>query len=100
MMVSYPFHRYAIAVTAVLILLASSALSETQAQVQSQSQSQSGPQPHEAIALSPRVSDAINRMYPELENVYNDLHRHPGTGFEEKRTAAKLAGRCARWASR
>ncbi len=41
--------------------------------------------------LAPVVADHVNRMYPELEAVYKDIHSHPELGFEEVRTAALLA---------
>lgn len=37
------------------------------------------------------VSSAVTRMYPELEVIYKDIHSHPELGFEEVRTAARLA---------
>jgi hippurate hydrolase len=40
----------------------------------------------------PSASD-INSLYPGLEALYIDIHSHPELAFEEKQTAAKLAGR-------
>jgi amidohydrolase len=37
------------------------------------------------------VADLAGRMYPELEAIYKDIHAHPELGFQETRTAAKLA---------
>ena len=36
---------------------------------------------------------AIDALYPELAALYEDLHRNPELAFQEKRTAATLAGR-------
>ena len=33
----------------------------------------------------------VNGMYPQLEAIYKDLHAHPELGFQEVRTAGKLA---------
>jgi amidohydrolase len=38
-----------------------------------------------------KVSGLVNGMYPQLESVYQDIHAHPELGFQETRTAAKLA---------
>lgn len=38
------------------------------------------------------VSDLTNAMYPQIEATYKDIHAHPEIGFQEVRTAAKLAG--------
>ena len=38
-----------------------------------------------------KVSQLVNGMYPKLEDVYKDIHAHPELGFQETRTAAKLA---------
>src|SRR5215472_14535629 len=38
-----------------------------------------------------KVSQLVNSMYPKLEDVYKDIHAHPELGFQETRTAAKLA---------
>ena len=35
----------------------------------------------------------IDALYPELAALYEDLHRNPELAFQEKRTAATLAGR-------
>ncbi len=37
------------------------------------------------------VSAAANRLYPDLDAIYKDLHSHPELGFHELRTAAALA---------
>lgn len=37
------------------------------------------------------VAASIDRMYPQLEGIYKDLHAHPEISFEEVRTPAKLA---------
>lgn len=38
-----------------------------------------------------KVSGLVNGMYPQLESVYKDIHANPELGFQETRTAAKLA---------
>ncbi len=38
-----------------------------------------------------KLSQLVNGMYPKLEDVYKDIHAHPELGFQETRTAAKLA---------
>ena len=40
---------------------------------------------------SSAVGTLVNGMYPQLLAVYEDIHAHPELGFEETRTAAKLA---------
>ena len=52
--------------------------------------------PHHALAqtgapLKSQVAAGIDRMYPQLETIYKDLHAHPEIAFEEVRTAGKLA---------
>jgi hippurate hydrolase len=44
-----------------------------------------------AASLGPSTSD-IDHLYPRLEALYIDLHANPELAFEEKQTAAKLAG--------
>lgn len=41
--------------------------------------------------LQPQLQQVIDKMTPQLRSVYEDLHAHPELGFEETRTAAKLA---------
>jgi len=38
-----------------------------------------------------KVNGLVNEMYPQLETLYQDIHAHPELGFQETRTAAKLA---------
>jgi amidohydrolase len=38
-----------------------------------------------------KVNRLVNGMYQELEALYKDIHAHPELGFEETRTAGKLA---------
>jgi hippurate hydrolase len=45
-----------------------------------------------AASPGPSTSD-IDRIYPGIEALYIDIHSNPELGFEEKRTAAELAGR-------
>lgn len=42
-------------------------------------------------ALQPQLNQTIQQMLPSLQGVYEDLHTHPELGFQETRTAAKLA---------
>jgi amidohydrolase len=44
-----------------------------------------------AASLGPSASD-IDSLYPRIEALYVDLHGNPELAFEEKQTAAKLAG--------
>ena len=41
--------------------------------------------------FKPEVGTLVAGMYPQLEAIYKDLHANPELGFEEVRTAAKLA---------
>ena len=41
--------------------------------------------------VTPKLTELINQMYPELNSLYEDLHANPELGFQETRTAAKLA---------
>ncbi len=45
-----------------------------------------------AASPGPSASD-VDRIYPGIEALYIDIHSNPELGFEEKQTAAKLAGR-------
>jgi amidohydrolase len=38
------------------------------------------------------IDRSLDAQYPHLEAVYKDIHIHPELGFQEDRTAAKLAG--------
>ena len=44
-----------------------------------------------ASALAPKVGDLVGGMYGQLDTLYKDLHANPELGFQEVRTAAKLA---------
>lgn len=44
-----------------------------------------------AATPSPRIGPLVDGMYPQLESLYKDIHSHPELGFQETRTAAKLA---------
>lgn len=48
-------------------------------------------QAESAIGLKPQVGSRIDAIYPWTEAIYKDLHAHPEIGFEEVRTAARLA---------
>src|SRR4051812_4941492 len=43
-----------------------------------------------AVAQTPAE---INAYYPDLESLYQDIHRNPELAFQEVQTAAKLAAR-------
>jgi len=45
----------------------------------------------QTAALDKAVASQIDRAYPALEALYQDIHSHPEIAFEEKRTAARLA---------
>jgi hippurate hydrolase len=40
---------------------------------------------------TPRVMDEVNAVYPKVEPLYLDIHRHPELSFHEQQTATKLA---------
>lgn len=40
---------------------------------------------------SSRIAPLVDGMYPQLESIYKDIHANPELGFQETRTAAKLA---------
>ena len=44
-----------------------------------------------AEQFAPKVTSLVSGMYPQLQAVYEDIHAHPELGFQETRTAAKLA---------
>ena len=44
-----------------------------------------------AQRFKPEIDTLVAGMYPQLDAIYKDLHLHPELGFEEVRTAAKLA---------
>ena len=46
----------------------------------------------QAASSGPQPSD-IEALYPNIESLYIDIHSNPELAFEEKRTAAELAGR-------
>lgn len=41
--------------------------------------------------LKPQLQQLITQMYPQMRGIYEDLHANPELGFQETRTAAKLA---------
>ncbi len=45
-----------------------------------------------AASIDERVQTALNREYPSLARLYEDLHAHPELSYHEERTARKLAG--------
>lgn len=42
-------------------------------------------------AAKAQVAQTLNGDYAQLDALYRDLHAHPELGFQETRTAAKLA---------
>ena len=38
------------------------------------------------------IARGFDAQYPRIEALYKDIHAHPELGFQETRTAAKLAG--------
>jgi hippurate hydrolase len=46
-----------------------------------------------APPLHAQTPAEIDAYYPELQTLYQDLHRHPELGFQEVQTSAKLAAR-------
>jgi amidohydrolase len=47
----------------------------------------------DALAKKAEVDRILDQDYPELFELYKDIHQHPELGFQETRTAAKLADR-------
>jgi len=50
-----------------------------------------GAQSPVADRFAPQVTALVAGFYPQLDADYKDLHAHPELGFQETRTAAKLA---------
>ena len=46
-----------------------------------------------AAPLPPAMTAQLDAMYPAVETLYQDLHRHPELAFNEHQTAKKLAER-------
>jgi amidohydrolase len=44
-----------------------------------------------AVPSAQRIEPLVRDMYPQLEALYKDIHAHPELGFQEVRTASKLA---------
>ncbi len=44
-----------------------------------------------AAQPAPAVRAEVGKVYPELEALYQELHRHPELSFKEARTAARMA---------
>jgi amidohydrolase len=47
----------------------------------------------DAAPLPAPFAEQLATNYPAIENLYQDLHRHPELGFDEHQTAAKLVER-------
>jgi len=46
----------------------------------------------DVAAVKPAIVAEVEADYPHLDALYKDIHTHPELGFQETRTAAKLAG--------
>ncbi len=46
----------------------------------------------DVAAVKPGLETEVAADYPHLLALYKDIHAHPELGFQETRTAAKLAG--------
>ena len=44
-----------------------------------------------AAPLHAQTPTELDAYYPELQTLYQDLHRNPELGFQEVQTSAKLA---------
>ena len=51
-----------------------------------------GKAPSQTAWTTPSTAE-VNAIYPDIEALYIDLHRHPELAFQEVQTAAKLAAR-------
>lgn len=47
----------------------------------------------DAAAARGAIDAELDRIYPELDALYKDIHQHPELGFQETRTATLLAAR-------
>jgi len=47
----------------------------------------------DAVAAKARIDTLLDKNYPALERLYEDIHAHPEVAFQETRTASLLAGR-------
>jgi amidohydrolase len=50
-----------------------------------------GAEPFDVAAAKLRIDAVLNKNYPQLDQLYKDLHAHPEVAFQEERTAALLA---------
>jgi amidohydrolase len=48
-------------------------------------------EPFDVAAAKVRIDAVLNKNYPQLDQMYKDLHAHPEVAFQEERTAALLA---------
>src|SRR5277367_5421995 len=48
-------------------------------------------EPFDVAAAKLRIDAVLNKNYPQLDQLYKDLHAHPEVAFQEERTAALLA---------
>jgi hippurate hydrolase len=47
----------------------------------------------DVVAAKARIDTFLDKSYPALERLYEDIHAHPEVAFQETRTASLLAGR-------
>lgn len=45
----------------------------------------------DAATVMPQLRGSLDKAYPQIEAIYKDLHANPELGFQETRTAARLA---------
>lgn len=48
---------------------------------------------HAAAGLPPEINAQLDKMFPAVETLYQELHRNPELAFQEHQTAKKLAER-------
>jgi len=48
---------------------------------------------HVSLSAQRTLTAEVDAIYPDIETLYQDLHRNPELGFQETQTAAKLAAR-------
>lgn len=75
---------------AVLVSLFACACCTSKAQVKDAS---STPSTSSTLASPVSFRATINKIYPELDSLYKDLHKHPEIAFEEYRTASVLSAK-------
>ena len=51
-----------------------------------------GTQAADLSTTKAEIAKSVDAQYSRIDALYNDIHQHPELGFQEVRTAAKLAG--------